>query len=187
MRETEAASRMRTLDLAYIALFAVLMAACAWVSVPVPKPLVPFTMQTFAVFAAMLCLGGQRGLLSVVVYLLLGAVGVPVFSGFRGGLDALLGTTGGYILGFVGLALAYWITVRLLGDALWAKILGCVLGLVVCYAFGTVWFLRVYAATVGPIGWMAALGWCVFPFLLPDAVKLGMAVVLAGRIGKYLR
>ena len=92
----------RPVDMAYIALFAVLLTVCAWISVPLP---VPFTLQTFAIFAALGILGGRRGTWAVAVYLLLGAVGLPVFSGFRGGLGALLGTTGGYILGFLALAL----------------------------------------------------------------------------------
>ena len=189
MNETAShhAARLRTLDLAYCALFTVLMAVCAWVSVPVPKPLVPFTMQTFAVFAALLCLGGRRGLYAVTAYLLLGAAGVPVFSGFRGGAAVLLGTTGGYILGFLGLALVYWGVVRLLGENLWVKIAACVLGLAVCYAFGTAWFLIVYAASTGPIGLATALGWCVFPFLLPDAVKLALAVALSRRIEEFMK
>ena len=86
---TSSPSRLRTLDMAYIALFAVLMAVCAWITVPLPKPLVQFTMQTFAMFMALTTLGGRRGLYAMVVYLLLGAVGVPVFSGFRGGIGAV--------------------------------------------------------------------------------------------------
>ena len=104
-----AAPRFRTLDLAYIALFAVLMAVCAWITLPLPKPLVQFTMQTFAMFMALTVLGGRRGLYAMLVYLLLGAVGIPVFSGFRGGIGVLLDTTGGYIIGFVGAALLYWL------------------------------------------------------------------------------
>ena len=100
-----AAPRFRTLDLAYIALFAVLMAVCAWITIPLPKPLVQFTMQTFAMFMALTVLGGRRGLYTMLVYLLLGAVGIPVFSGFRGGIGVLLDTTGGYIIGFVAAAL----------------------------------------------------------------------------------
>ena len=84
MTSSAAPSRLRTLDMAYIALFAVLMAVCAWITVPLPKPLVQFTLQTFAMFMALTTLGGRRGLYAMVVYLLLGAVGVPVFSGFRG-------------------------------------------------------------------------------------------------------
>ena len=180
-------SRFRTLDLAYIALFAALIAACAWVSVPVPKPFVPFTMQTFAVFAAVMALGGRRGLYSVLVYLLLGAVGLPVFSGFHGGLGVLLGTTGGYLIGFIALALVYWFLTAKFGDAMPMRILGCVLGLAVCYAFGTAWFVIAYAASSGPIGVLTALGWCVFPFLIPDAVKLAMALVLAKRMEAVIR
>ena len=116
-----------------------------------------------------------------------GAIGVPVFAGFKGGIGALLGTTGGYIIGFLGLALVYWLLTAKLGGSLWVKTVACVLGLAVCYAFGTAWFLVVYAASTGPIGLATALGWCVIPFLLPDAVKLGMALVLAQRLARYIK
>ena len=182
-----AASRFRTLDLAYIALFAVLMAVCAWITVPLPKPLVQFTMQTFAMFMALLVLGGRRGLYAMVVYLLLGAVGMPVFSGFRGGMGVLLDTTGGYIIGFVAAALVYWLVTARLGESLPVSATACVLGLAVCYAFGTAWFLVVYARNVGPVGLTTALGWCVFPYIVPDLVKLALAAVLSRRVKKFLK
>ena len=182
-----AASRFRTLDLAYIALFAVLMAVCAWITVPLPKPLVQFTMQTFAMFTALLVLGGRRGLYVMVVYLLLGAVGMPVFSGFRGGMGVLLDTTGGYIIGFAASALLYWLVTAKWVDSLPVAIIACVLGLAVCYAFGTAWFLVVYARNSGPIGLATALGWCVFPYIIPDLVKLALAVVLSRRVKHFLK
>ena len=81
---TKSASvKLKTVDMAYIALFAVLITICSWISIPAA---VPLTFQTFGVFLAVGVLGGKRGTLSVVTYLLLGAVGLPVFSGFRGGL-----------------------------------------------------------------------------------------------------
>ena len=184
---TSSPSRLRTLDMAYIALFAVLMAVCAWITVPLPKPLVQFTLQTFAMFMALTTLGGRRGLYAMVVYLLLGAVGVPVFSGFRGGLGVLLDTTGGYIIGFAAAALVYWLLTAKLGDSLPVKIAACVLGLAVCYAFGTAWFLVLYARTTGPIGVTTALSWCVLPYIVPDLLKLALAVVLSGRIKKFLK
>ena len=184
---SSAQSRLRTLDMAYIALFAVLMAVCAWITVPLPKPLVQFTLQTFAMFMALTTLGGRRGLYAMVVYLLLGAVGVPVFSGFRGGLGVLLDTTGGYIIGFAAAALVYWLLTAKLGDSLPVKIAACVLGLAVCYAFGTAWFLVLYARTTGPIGVTTALSWCVLPYIVPDLLKLALAVVLSGRIKKFLK
>ena len=187
MTSSAAPSRLRTLDMAYIALFAVLMAVCAWITVPLPKPLVQFTLQTFAMFMALTTLGGRRGLYAMVVYLLLGAVGVPVFSGFRGGLGVLLDTTGGYIIGFAAAALVYWLLTAKLGDSLPVKIAACVLGLAVCYAFGTAWFLVLYAKTTGPIGVTTALSWCVLPYIVPDLLKLALAVVLSGRIKKFLK
>ena len=182
-----AASRFRTLDLAYIALFAVLMAVCAWITVPLPKPLVQFTMQTFAMFTALLVLGGRRGLYVMVVYLLLGAVGMPVFSGFRGGMGVLLDTTGGYIIGFAASALLYWLVTAKWGDSLPVAVIACVLGLAVCYAFGTAWFLVVYARNSGPIGLATALGWCVFPYIIPDLAKLALAAILSRRIKQFLK
>lgn len=180
-------SRLRTRDLTLVALFTALTAVCAWISVPVPAPFVQFTMQTFAVFATLLTLGGKRGTYAVTAYLLLGAVGAPVFSGFRGGLGVLLGTTGGYILGFLIQALLYWWMTARLGESLGVKVIASVLGLALCYAFGTAWYLVLYARTGNPMGLMTALGYCVFPFVLPDLVKLALAVLLSRRVEKYVR
>ena len=182
-----AAPRFRTLDLTYIALFAVLMAVCAWISTPKTPISVPFTLQTFAVFAALTTLGGRRGLWAVVVYLLMGLVGLPVFAGFQGGAGVLLGTTGGYIIGFIGSALVYWLVTAKLGNKLPVVVCGCLLGLLVCYAFGTAWFLALYTATKGPISLAAALAACVVPFVVPDLLKLALAVLVSRRVGKYLK
>lgn len=178
------APRFRTVDLAYIALFAVLMAVCAWITIPMT---VPFTLQIFAVFAALVTLGGRRGTYALVVYLLLGAVGLPVGAGFQGGLGWLLGTTGGYIVGFLCIALLYWLLTAKLGESLPVVIAACVLGLALCYAFGTAWFMVVYARTSGPVGLMTALGWCVFPYIIPDLVKLVLAVLLSRRVKQFLK
>lgn len=182
-----AVSKLRTRDLALVALFTALMAVCAWISVPVPAPFVQFTMQTFALFAALLTLGGRRGTYAVTAYLLLGAVGAPVFSNFRGGLGVLLGTTGGYILGFFFTALLYWLLTARLGESWPVRLTAAVLGMAAYYAFGTAWYLILACQTGNPMGLMGALGYCVFPFVLPDLVKLGMAALLARRIGKELR
>ena len=176
--------KMRTLDMAYIALFAVLIAVCAWISIPAT---VPFTLQTFGIFLAVGVLGGKRGTLAVLVYLLLGAVGIPVFAGFSGGVGCLLGSTGGYLVGFLFTALVMWAMERLMGKKLWVLALSMLLGLVVCYAFGTVWFMLVYARTTGEIGLLTALGWCVFPYVLPDLIKIALALVLCRRLAGVLK
>lgn len=174
----------RTLDLAYMALGAVVIAVCSWISIPAA---VPFTMQTFAVFFVLLFLGGRRGTGSILVYVLLGAVGMPVFAQFASGVGVLLGSTGGYIAGFILTGLIYWLVTEAFGRRLWVKIAALVLGLAVLYAFGTAWFLFVYARTAGAVGIAAALGWCVIPFIIPDMIKLGLAVMLSRRLGRAVR
>ena len=156
-----------------------LIAVCSWISVPMT---IPFTMQTFAVCLVTALFGLRRGMWTVLCYILLGAVGAPVFSGFKGGIGALLGTTGGYIVGFLFTALIVGLAVEKFGRSLPVLIVSMVLGILVCYAFGTAWFMVVYARKTGPIGLGTALGWCVFPYLLPDAVKIALASALTVRL-----
>jgi len=174
-------TKMKTLDMAYIGLFAVVIAICSWISIPT---VVPFTLQTFAVFLAVAVLGGKRGTLSVIVYVLLGAVGLPVFSGFKGGIGVLLNTTGGYIIGFIFSALLMWAFEKAFGKKAWALILSMILALALCYAFGTIWFMIVYANNVGAVGLSAVLGWCVIPFVIPDLIKIALAFILGIRISR---
>ena len=175
--------KFRTKDLCYMALMAVLIAVCSWISI---QTVVPFTLQTFAVFCALELLGGARGTIAVAVYLLLGAVGVPVFAGFTGGLGILLGSTGGYLLGFLLTGLVYWLFERL-GRSLWLRVAALLLGLALCYAFGTLWFIEVYSRANGPLSVMTALSWCVLPFLLPDGLKLALALLLSARVKPLLK
>lgn len=174
----------KTRDMAYIALFAVLLAVCSWISVPTA---VPFTLQTLGVFLAVGVLGGRRGTLSVLVYLLMGTVGIPVFSGFTGGLGHLLHVTGGYLVGFLLCALVMWAVESLCGTKTWARIIAMVLGLISCYLFGSVWYLIVYARSSGAVGFGSVLTWCVLPFLLPDAVKIALALLLSRRLSRLIR
>lgn len=181
---TQTATRSKTYDMVYIAVFAVLIAICSWISIPTT---VPFTLQTFAVFLAVGVLGGKRGSLSVLIYILLGAVGIPVFAGFSGGFGILLGSTGGYIIGFLFSALLMWGMETLLGKKTWVLGLSMVLGLIVCYAIGTVWFMVVYTKNSGPVGLAAVLSWCVIPFIIPDLVKIALALVLSKRLSVILK
>lgn len=154
-------------------LFAALMAVCAWISVPVFD--IGFTMQTLGVFLALGLLGGKWGTASILIYLLLGAAGMPVFSGFRGGLGMLLGVTGGYLWGFLLSGLTYWALER------WGRLPAMIAGQIVCYACGSVWFL-VYAG--GGLGLILLR--CVVPYLLPDAMKIALAYSLSGRLRRHL-
>lgn len=184
MITTEAKTHSKTYDLVYIALFAVLIAICAWISVPTT---VPFTLQTFGIFLTVGLLGGKRGSMAVLVYILLGAAGIPVFSGFTGGIGRLLGSTGGYIVGFLASALVMWALEKVMGRKPWALAVQMVLGLIACYAIGTVWFMVVYSGTSGTVGLMTVLGWCVIPFVIPDLIKIALALVLTKRLSFLFR
>ena len=155
-------------------LFAALTGVCAWLSVPVGD--IAFTMQTFAVFFALGILGGKWGTLAIFLYLMMGAVGLPVFSGFQGGLGTLLGVTGGYIWGFLLSGFVYWALEKL------GKPLAMGAGLLVCYACGTFWFL-LYADAGLPF----AIAKCVVPYLIPDGAKIALALHLSRRLGRHLK
>ena len=168
-----------TRELALIAMGAALIAVCSWLSVPAA---IPFTLQTFAVCLVTAVFGLRMGLWTVAVYLLLGAVGAPVFSGFKGGLGALLGTTGGYLIGFLFTALTVGLAVERFGRRLPVLVGAMALGILLCYAFGTAWFIFVYSRGSGPVGVGTALAWCVLPYLLPDALKIVLAALLTQKL-----
>lgn len=176
-------SRLSTTDTALIALFAAIMAVCSWIMIPAT---VPFTMQTFGVFLAVGLLGGKRGTISIIVYLLLGAVGLPVFSGFTGGIGHILGPTGGYMVGFIFTALIMWLSERFFGKGTRALAISMVIGLIICYAFGTAWFMSVYTKNTGEIGLATALSWCVIPYIIPDVIKIILALMLTRRLRPFV-
>lgn len=181
--EKKAVGKGKTYDMAYIAVFTVLIAICSWISIPTA---IPFTLQTFAVFLSVAVLGGKRGTIAVITYVLLGAIGVPVFAGFSGGLGIILNNTGGYIIGFICSALIMWLMESVLGRKLWVQGLSMILGMAACYATGTIWFMLVYMRTTGAVGAATVLGWCVIPFLIPDALKITLALTLSNILRKPL-
>lgn len=156
-------------------MMAALTAVCAWIAIPIPP--ISVTMQTFAVFLTLGILGGKWGTVSILLYLLLGIVGLPVFTGFRGGAAALLDATGGFLWGFLVAGLVYWLLERL------GKLPAMIIALLVCYGCGCAWF-TVYA---GGVGFGAAVMVCVVPYLIPDAVKIGLAYSMSRRIGRRIR
>lgn len=187
MNKTLTGTRQRILKMTYTALFAVIIAVCSWICIYPPTG-VPFTLQTFGVFCAVGLLGGKLGSISVLIFIALGAVGVPVFSGFQGGLGTLLGMTGGYILGFLASALIYWLITSVFGKKLYVMAIAMVIGLIACYAFGTVWFMYVYGQTkASAISLYSALAMCVFPYIIPDLLKIALAVFISKAVGKFVK
>lgn len=116
-----------------------------------------------------------------------GIIGLPVYANGTTGIGMILGNTGGYMIGWIFSGLTMWLLEKLLGRKLWAQAVSMLVGLLVCYALGTAWFMVVYARTAGAVGLWAALGWCVVPFLIPDLVKLGLALWMSQRLRKIKR
>lgn len=178
--------KTKTYDIAMISVFTALISVCSWITVPVPA--IPFTMQIFGIFLALEVLGGKNGTVSVILYVLLGAVGLPVFAGFNAGLGALAGVTGGYILGFIPASLTYWLAKSLFKtDTFFTSFVSMLLSLFVCYAFGTLWFYILYTHNTGAISIFGVLMSCVIPYIIPDIVKILLAVRVASVLKKHSR
>ena len=181
---TEEKNRISVRDLVYIAAAAALIAVCSFITIPVGP--VPVTLQVFGVFLSLRLLGVRRGAAAVAVWIALGAAGVPVFSGFTGGLGRLFGVTGGYIVGFLFSALFYWAITRLAGDSLPAVLAAMLAGLAVCYAFGTLWFYAVSLSAGRETTLSYVLSVCVWPFLPFDLLKIGLVEAVFRLLPKKL-
>lgn len=168
---------MRPVFLARCALFSALLCICAWISIPIGN--MTFTLQSFALILALFVLDGKDATVSVAVYLLLGMIGLPVFSGFRGGVGALLGVTGGYLWGFLPACLVFWGITAIFSEK--SKIYAGIAAMISVYICGTIWF-EVYVSG----GLLAIIAQSVLPYLLPDAIKFLLAFSLSGKLKKLL-
>jgi len=184
---------LKTLQMVRTALFSGILCVLAPVALPVPGSPVPVSLATFVVYLAGMVLGAKQGVICVLVYLLLGTVGLPVFSGFSGGAGVLLGPTGGYLLGYIPCVLVVGLSVekrelicKKLKEELTSERVGrarkmmcyglaMVMGTLLCYAIGTVWFIAVME---GSYTFLQALLVCVVPYLLFDAVKIAAAATV---------
>ena len=171
---------MKIRNMTLCGIFSALLCLCAWLSFPLGDTAI--TLQTFAVFLCLGTLGGKRGSIAILVYLLLGAVGLPVFSGFRGGIGTLLSTTGGYLTGFLACGLVYWLLIALFPRY---TLIAMAAGLLVCYLLGSIWYYHVYTdGSAATLGFIVAK--CVLPFLLPDIGKLLLAHHLSKKLKPFV-
>ncbi len=169
---------MKVRSLTLCAMFTALSCLCAWLTIPFPG--VPFTMQTFAIALTLMVLGGKRGCAAIFAYLLLGLCGLPVFSGFQGGVWALVGPTGGFLMGFGLGALGYW-ALTALGVKPVPAAAAC---LAVSYLSGCLWYAFGYLSGAASLG--AAALQCVVPFLIPDGIKLALAAIVSKKLNKLV-
>lgn len=169
--------------------FTAVMAALICIAAPISVPIgpIPISLATFAVYLAGGLLGAKKGTLAVIVYILLGAVGLPVFSGSEGGLQKLFGVTGGYIIGYIPCVIIAGLFVDIFFkkrstinnkflnwlSRAWSVPVGMILGTVVLYVLGTAWFIIASGAT-----FEVAMAACVYPFIPGDLIKIACATVL---------
>lgn len=200
MQNTEQKRYTRTTSLVLCGVFAALMAVCSFITIPLGFTPIPINLATLGVFLTGGILGKKYGSISLIVYILLGAVGIPVFAGFKGGLGVLAGPTGGYIIGYLAAAFLTGLLVEIAfrktsggaesgsrsktsGTAksrtlrLVGIILSMIIGLAACYALGTAWFM----ISTGT-GFGAAMVSCVIPFLPGDAVKIVAGALLVQKL-----
>lgn len=180
----EAKERFFTVrGMVFMAIFAALICVAAPFSVQIGP--IPITLATFAIYLAGAVLGGKRGMIAVIVYIMLGAIGLPVFSNFNGGFTALLGPTGGYIIGYVPLVLITGIFAEMNSKKHWTMIIGMLLGTVALYAFGTAWFMIMTQSSLG-----RALTLCALPFIPGDGLKIvcvsAIAIPLKGKLNRIM-
>ncbi len=176
--------RTRVRDLTYISFSTVLIILSAWIKIPF---VIPFTLQTFGIAFAVILLGGKRAFISILLYIILGAIGLPVFSGFTGGIGILFGSTGGYILGFLFLPLLAWLFSLSKKTLKHSNTIALFLGQLLCYILGTVWYLLLYADSFTLYTLLSIVSICVLPFILPDAAKLLLAHIVANKLKKYIK
>lgn len=169
--------KIRTKQMVLIALMTAVTCVLGPLSIPLPFSPVPISLTNFAIFLAIFVLGMKSGTISFIIYLLLGAVGVPVFSSFRGGFQVLAGPTGGYLIGFIFLALIMGFALDHFDRKLVPTLIGMIIGMAVCYAFGTVWLAKLLS-----LSFKEGLMMGVIPYLAGDAAKIIIAAIVGPKL-----
>lgn len=180
--EKENSAAINTKTMVLIALMAAVTCILGPLSITIPISPVPISLTNLAVYFTVYVLGMKRGTISYLVYLLIGLVGLPVFSSFSGGAGKLFGPTGGYLIGFIFMALICGFFIEKWPSKLYLHFAGMVLGTAVCYLFGTIWL-----AFQGNMDFYAALAAGVLPFIPGDLVKIIIALLAGPVIRKQLK
>lgn len=174
-------AKSKTEQLTITALFAALTSVLSQIQLPIG--VIPINLAMLSVFMTGTILGWKLGAVSQIVYVLLGAVGLPVFAGFSGGIGIIKGPTGGYIIGYVVAALVIGlITEKVPGNRYLITAIAIFAGIIVCYALGTAWFIYVQKSTLS-----IAMKYCVLPFIPGEIAKMAIAVVASVRLKKILK
>ena len=163
---------LTTRDITFAAVGIALLAVSAWVTVPLGP--VPFTLQTMALAFVLVAMSPRQATIAVVLYLVLGGIGLPLFAGMKGGVAALFGPTGGFLVGFAVAAIVAWVVRRIASDTPARDVVICALMIVCSYTIGWAWLMTSTGMSAG-----AAFAAACAPFIVPDVVKCAAGIVLA--------
>ena len=192
---TERSPQQRAVrTITYVAMFTAVIAVCSQLAVHVGE--IPYTLQTLAVCLTAGLLGLKKGTLAVATYIIMGVFGIPVFSGFKNFYALIGGASAGYVIGFIFTsAIVGFVSDRLKNNSekgfnalyLLALALSMVIGVAVCYFFGTLWFMFVYKDSATTANLQIALAYCVYPYVVADLIKIVVATILTARLKKYVK
>lgn len=179
MEQTAVKPRVSTAKMTITALMTAITCIIGPIALPIPISPVPISLATLVIYFMAYVLGAKLSVASIGLYLLLGIVGLPVFTGFAGGLGKVAGPTGGYMLGYLFMAFLSGYFVEKFPSNRFMHVLGMILGTAVCYTLGTMWLSRQLG-----IGFAAGLSVGVLPYLPGDAAKIAAAVIVGPQIRK---
>lgn len=172
-----------THNISLIAFFTTLLVISSWFTIPF---VIPFTLQTLVIFILILVLDLKKSLLILLIYCLLGIIGIPVFSSFQSGLGVFLGPTGGFLIGFVPMIIVSNILLNIISNKkngnldnktnFFMSFLALFIGLLCCYTIATIWYGLVYDTTTSSLNIIIAI---ILPFILPDIIKIIIAIIIA--------
>lgn len=180
VNEVKTKQKITTYQMALIGLMTAVTCILGPLSIQLPGG-VPISLTNLVIYLTVFILGWKKATISYCIYMLLGIIGLPVFSGFAGGLGKVAGPTGGYIAGFIFLAMISGYFVEKFPGKSYMYVIGMLLGTIVAYILGTAWFMAQTHMALG-----AALAACVFPFLIGDAIKIAIATLTGPSIRKQV-
>lgn len=169
-------------NMALMAIMTAITCILAPLALPIPISPVPISLTNLVIYFSIYLLGTSRATISYIIYLLLGMVGLPVFSNYTGGLQKLAGPTGGYIIGFIFMTIIAGIIIDKFPKNVILQFLGMILGTIVCYAFGTIWL-----AYLAKLSFKSALFAGVIPYIPGDIIKMLLALTIGATLKKQLK
>lgn len=172
-------SNIKIRTLTEISICTALLCICSWITIPA---VIPFTLQTLSIFFVLSLLGGKKGIAAISLYTLMGIIGIPVFSGFKSGIGHLFNYTGGFIIGFIFCGVVYLVFESFANKGKLQQYIILFCGLLVCYLIGTIWFIFISTINNTNYNFWYVITVCVLPYIIPDILKLLLAVFLANKL-----